>query len=304
MIILITGASGDLGRALIRALQSRHTLHVLGRTHQHLTQQCAGYIQHTWDELPSLDAHTFDAIIHLAGFNLSSRRWTSRIKKMIIDSRVNTTEALSNWLISQQANPKFLCANAVGIYGAHHHTETYDEDSLIQTHPPLDFLSEIGLRWQAPLEKARRAGIPVISTRFGVVLKKQEGFLKKIFPSFYLGLGSRLGDGQQYLSWIHHDDFTRAMMFLLETPDLTGVFNLTAPNPVPQATFANIFAKVLHRPCFFTMPAWLIRLLFGEMGDDLLLRGQRVIPKRLLSYGFKFQYPELTDALKKEFLST
>ena len=151
------------------------------------------------------------------------------------------------------------------------------------------------------LQPAIDYGIPVTTTRFGVVLKKGQGMLKKLFLSFYCGLGSIIGDGSQCISWVHIDDIIGGIRFLLESSTLTGNFNLTSPYPVSQAQFAQALAKCLHRPLLFKMPAFLIRVLFGEMGDCLLLKGQRVIPKRIIEAGYVFQYPKLAQALQHEY---
>ncbi|WP_287007919.1 DUF1731 domain-containing protein [Legionella sp.] len=178
--------------------------------------------------------------------------------------------------------------------------QAFDETSLINFNHP-DFLSEIGIRWQSALQPAVDYGMQVTTTRFGVVLKKGEGMLKKLSPSFYVGLGAIIGDGKQILSWVHLDDVVGAYLFLLDHPDLTGTFNVTAPIPVSQAQFARTLAKAMHRPLVLKMPAYLIKALFGEMGEYLLLKGQRVVPKRLVEVGYQFHYPDLTSALTNEY---
>ena len=137
------------------------------------------------------------------------------------------------------------------------------------------------------------------TTRFGVVLGQGEGMLKQLSPSFKWGLGAIVGDGKQILSWVHIDDVVGGLIFLLDHPELTGPFNLTSPYPVSQAEFARVLAKAMHRPLLLTMPAFVIQLLFGEMGECLLLKGQRVLPKRLLASGYTFRYPALVDALEQ-----
>jgi uncharacterized protein (TIGR01777 family) len=196
-----------------------------------------------------------------------------------------------------------MCANAVGIYGLQQRDDltSFDEDSVIDYHTPRDFLNEIGIRWQMALQPAIDYGMPVTSTRFGVVLQKGQGMLQKLLPSFTLGLGSIIGDGQQTLSWIHIEDVVAGIQFLLRNPTLTGAVNLTAPNPVSQLQFARVLAKCLHRPLFLHLPARVIHWIFGEMGDCLLLQGQRVLPKRLLAAGYTFKYPDLVSALQHEF---
>lgn len=305
MNILIAGASGFIGHELVHALKkNNHHITAIGRNKTTLLRTYSNNITcYTWDELPTLNANQFDAVINLCGLNISASRWNDTIKKQLIDSRVCTSEILIHWIIKHQAKPHFLCANAVGIYGVQKNDDrtAFDEDTFIDMKEPRDFLSEIGVRWQTALQPAIDYGMPVTIARFGVVLKKGQGMLKKLFPSFYLGLGSTIGDGEQCISWIHIDDVVSGITFLLNKPDLNGAFNLTSPYPVTQSQFAHEFAACLHRPLLLKMPAFLIRLLFGEMGEYLLLKGQRVLPKRLLDAGYSFIYPKLAQALQNEF---
>ena len=258
---------------------------------------------HTWNNLHELNAHDYDAVINLCGENIAASRWSDAIKKKLISSRVKTSETLINWIINQKAKPHFFCANAVGIYGMQENDDStaLDEDTPIDTQNPSDFLSDIGIQWQQALQPAVDHGMQVTTTRFGVVLQKKQGMLKKLAPSFFMGLGSIVGDGKQCLSWVHIDDVVGGIIFLLNHPKLTGPFNLTSPTPVSQKTFAKTLATAMDRPLFLTMPAFLIRLLFGEMGECLLLKGQRVLPKRLLESGYQFHHAELSDALRHEF---
>lgn len=304
MRILIAGGSGFIGKALVQAWQSAHHITIIGRNKTKLMRAFPSpIVTGTWEELETFHAHDYDAVINLCGDNIGAARWNNAIKKRIIDSRVTSTQVLSQWMMSQQAKPHFLCANAVGIYGLQSNVDKtiYDEDTTIDMAHPSDFMSEIGIRWQIALQPAIDAGIPVTVTRFGVVLQKKQGMLKKLAPSFYLGLGSIIGDGAQTLSWIHIDDLVGALTFLLQDPALLGPINITSPQPVTQAQFAQTLAATLHRPLFLKLPAILIRLLFGEMGECLLLKGQRVLPKRLLIAGYDFQYPALASALEHEF---
>lgn len=300
MNLLIAGASGYIGHSLVKELQGSNELTLLGRNKQKLTKdfgtKCTII---SWDDLASIDAKTFDVVINLCGFNVSGARWSEKVKKELIDSRVQTSDALIRWLVGQQAKPHFLCANAVGIYGLQENDtkELFDEDSAIDFDKPRDFMSEIGVRWQQALQPAIDYGMQVTTMRFGVVLSAEGGMMKKLLPSFYLGLGSVIGDGKQMLSWIAMDDLIAAILFLIERPALTGAFNLSSPNPVSQAEFAKTLASVMHRPLFLKLPSFVVHMLFGEMGDSLLLKGQAVVPKRLMHEGFKFEFPKLEQAL-------
>lgn len=304
MNVLIAGASGFIGRELVNTLQAKHRITVLGRKKTKLQSCFAKSVEiANWDDLSNLNAKNFDGIINLCGHNIAASRWSEAVKKELIDSRVRSIQTLSNWLIKQEAKPHFICANAVGIYGMQDNgdTHSFDEDSPIDFAKPRDFLSEIGIRWQQALQPAIDYGMNVTTTRFGVVLKKGQGMLKKLAPSFYLGLGSTVSDGKQVISWVHIDDVIAAIVFLLNKPELTGAFNITAPNPVSQSEFARTLASALHRPLLLKTPAFVIRLLFGEMGDCLLLKGQRVLPKRITESGYQFRYPTLSEALCREF---
>ncbi|CAM2757841.1 TIGR01777 family oxidoreductase [Legionella worsleiensis] len=303
MNILIAGASGLIGQELIHGLSKEHHFTVLGRHKDQLRQVFSGqFVSVSWDELDNLDATEFDAVINLSGLNISASRWTPKIKEEIISSRVDTTKRLVSWIIKQNARPHFYCANAVGIYGMQDNddSEVFSEDTVIDFSHPKDFLSEVGIRWQEALNEAEQAGLAVTTTRFGVVLKKGKGMLGKLYPSFICGLGSVIGNGKQYLSWVSSKDVVNAYRFLLSHPEITGAVNLTSPNPCMQKDFAKAYAKVLHRPLILMTPGFVIQLLFGEMGDCLINHGQHVVPKRLLDEGFTFQYPAIEEALAYE----
>jgi uncharacterized protein (TIGR01777 family) len=304
MRILIAGASGFIGTELVHGLAANHALTLVGREVAKLQKSFPPNITlSTWENLTQLDAKNYDAVINLSGHNIAASRWNPMVKAKIIQSRVDTNHQLINWLNNQQAKPHYICANAVGIYGLQHNgaPEVFDENSPINIDCPPDFLSEVGIRWQESLNAAVEQEIPVTTIRLGVVLKRGQGFLKKLAPSFQMGMGSVVGDGKQIISWVHIDDVIAAILFLLQRPDLTGALNVTSPNPVSQTQFAKIFSAILHRPLLLKIPATIIHLLFGEMGDCLLLRGQRVIPKRLIDEGYTFLYSQCADALKQEF---
>lgn len=300
MNILIAGASGLIGKELIRGLGQDHNITILGRHKDLLLQVSSGQVLSvSWDELDRLDANAFDAVINLCGSNIAAARWTPAIKKDIIDSRVETTKTLIRWILQQKAKPHFYCANAVGIYGLQKNGDptALTEDTEINFEQPKDFLSQVGVRWQQALQPAIDAGLAVTSTRFGVVLKKGDGFLGKLYLSYFSGLGSIIGNGQQYLSWVHSQDVVNAYQFLLSHPQIVGAVNITSPNPCRQKDFAKAFAKSLRRPLLLITPAFVIHLLFGEMGDCLINHGQKVIPKRLLDAGFEFKWPTIQMAL-------
>ena len=303
MNILIAGASGFIGKELTSRLSQQHAVTVLGRSMSRLEQCFAANISKlTWDKLSNNDPKSYDVVINLSGSSIGANRWSHAVKKELIDSRTLTNAQLINWLVKHEAKPRFFCANAIGIYGAESHsTQSFDEGSHLPSSAPGDFLQYIGLVWEESLRPALDNNIPVTILRFGVVLKKGEGMLKKLELPFRVGMGSVLGGGNQVLSWIDCQDLVNAVLFLLDRPELSGPINITAPHPVTQNEFALAFAKALKRPLFFKTPAWFIKLVFGEMGEYLLLKGQKVVPKRLMELGFKFAYPTLGAALKNEY---
>ena len=304
MNILSAGASGFIGKELTRTLSKSHSITVLGRKIEPL-EECfpeSKTNKITWDDLSNCDAKKYDVVINLCGSNIGDKRWTPMVKKELIASRTSTNAALVQWLIGQKASPHFLCANAVGYYGIHKDaTTTFDEDTPVKRIQTHDFLNEIALTWEKSLQPAIDNDMRVSILRFGVVLKKGEGMLKKLALSFKLGLGSVLGHGSQVLSWVYYADLINAIVFLIDHPQPSGPINITSPNPVSQKDFAITFARTLKRPLFLTMPSFLVKILFGEMGECLLLNGQRVLPKKLTGLGFIFQYPELKGALEHEY---
>lgn len=304
MRILIAGASGLIGQLLINHWQKQHELILLGRNCQKLQAQFPENRHFiNWQQLADLDAQQIDIVINLCGENIGATRWTQARKKALIDSRVTTNERLITWIIASNSRPSYYSASAIGIYGLQDLSEqgSFDEASLIDDQHPRDFLSAIGVAWERALQPALDNGIPLTFLRFGVVLSKNGGMLQKLLPVFKMGLGSILGNGQQMISWIGSQDLLSAFDFLLQNRQLTGPINITSPEPVSQKIFAQTLAKVLHRPMLLWTPQWFIKLLFGEMGEKLLLGGQRVLPKRLLENGFHFNYPLLQEALETEF---
>jgi hypothetical protein len=304
MNILLAGASGFIGQVLTRALiTNHHHVTALGRDTTKIPRHESTDVTYcNWHDLIHLNANNFDVVINLCGSNIAASRWNDTVKQQLIDSRVQSNQKLINWIITQKAKPRFFCANAVGIYGLQKNgdSSSFDENSPINLEHPSDFLSEIGVLWQSSLKAAIDYGMSVTTLRFGVVLAKNGGMLKKLLPSFYCNLGSIIGDGQQVISWVHMDDVIGAILFLINRSELTGAFNITSPTPVSQAEFARTLAKVMHRMLILKTPAFIIQMMFGEMGESLLLQGQRVLPKRLIESGYLFHYPQLLQALKQE----
>jgi hypothetical protein len=233
------------------------------------------------------------ATIHLSGANLAAHRWTPDYKREIANSRINSTRILATTLANLRHPPRtLLVASATGIYGNR-------GDELLDETSPLGsgFLAECCQQWEAAARPAVDAGIRVLYLRFGVVLNTADGALASLLPIFRLGLGGRLGSGRQYMSWISLPDALAAIFFLLDSPTLEGPVNLTSPNPATNAQFTRALAAQLHRPAFLPVPAFALRLTFGEIADEVLLSGARAYPAKLAAAGFQFSHASLVHAL-------
>lgn len=295
MRILITGGSGFIGQALCRQLiHDQHFIIVLTRNSKQ-AQQRLGQSVRVIHQLTAIDDHdAIDAVINLAGEPIADRRWSHSQKKRLIDSRIHTTQALLELFSRLYTQPKvFISASAIGYYGPHGDNDT----ALTESSPPIaGFTHELCQQWEAAALKTP-AGIRTCITRLAVVLGPNGGMLKKLLPLFRFGLGGRLGSGKQYMSWVHIDDVIAAFLYLLHDEQAHGVFNISSPNAVPNQVFTQILGHTLKRPTYLVQPAWLIRRLFGEMGDVLLLQGQNVLPEKLSEQGFIFAFPTLAKAL-------
>ncbi len=232
------------------------------------------------------------AAIHLSGASVSGHRWTAAYKQKMIESRVGTTRALVDCLTRLANPPKtLLVASAIGIYG-----DRGDEVLNESSKPGTGFLADLCRAWEAAADSAATADIRVVHLRFGVVLG-HGGALAQMLPIFRLGLGGRLGSGHQWMSWVSVSDVVAAVQFLLDTPELAGPVNVTAPQPVSNAEFTRALGSVLHRPAVLPAPAPMLRLIFGEMAQEALLASQRALPSKLIHAGFRFTHPKVEDAL-------
>jgi uncharacterized protein (TIGR01777 family) len=287
--VAITGASGLVGTALRRHLEAAgHTVRPLVRRDPR-----DGEIR--WDPaggvLDPADLSGVDAVIHLAGESIASR-WDDAKKQRIRDSRVHGTRLIAEAVAAAENGPRTLIsASAVGIYG--------NPSEVVNEHvgPGDGFLAEVGVAWEAAAEPARAAGVRVVHPRIGIVLAPDGGALEPMLPAFRLGLGGPIGAGTQGFAWVHLDDVVRILTFLLDS-DLDGPVNTVGPEPLDQRTFATTLGRVLGRPAFVPLPGVAVRLAMGEMGEALLLGGQRVEPTRLRAAGFSWTHPTLEDALR------
>jgi uncharacterized protein (TIGR01777 family) len=231
--------------------------------------------------------------IHLSGANVAAKRWTAAYRREIASSRVDSTRALATVLAGLRHPPEvFLVASATGIYG-----DRGDEVLTEASEPGSGFLADLCCAWEEAARPAVEAGIRVVHLRFGVVLSGEDGALGKMAPLFRMGLGGRLGSGRQWMSWIGIEDAVAAIRFLLRAPGIVGAVNMTAPNPVTNAQFTRAMGRVLHRPTVLPAPAFALRLALGQMADEALLAGARVVPKRLMEAGFRFAQPMIEEAL-------
>lgn len=295
MNILITGSSGLIGSALIPLLTGQgHRVVRMVRGAAAPDEDVA-----VWDpdagKLETSSLEQTDAVVHLAGENIGASRWTEERKKRLRASRVRGTQLLSESLAQLAAPPRVLVsASAVGFYGSR------GDEVLSEESPPgQGFLSEVCREWEAATEPARQKGVRVVNLRIGMVLSGKGGALPAMLPPFKAGAGGKIGDGQQFVSWIAIGDLTRAISHAIAAESLSGPVNAVSPNPVRNAELTEILGKVLGRPTFFSMPAPVVRLIFGEMADALLLASQRVQPSRLLESGFSFQFPDFEAALRQ-----
>ena len=295
MRIAISGATGLVGSALVEALRAE------GSEVVRLVRRDPAEADILWDPTAaSLDATALSAlgdcsvVVHLAGENIATGRWTADKKRRIRESRVHSTRLLAESLATLEQKPQALIsASAIGYYGD-------AGDQLLSESSPTgdDFLAEVCAAWESAAAPAREAGIRVVNVRIGVVLSDQGGALAKMLTPFRLGLGGRVGCGKQYMSWIALPDLVGAIRHAIHSDSLSGPLNSVAPAPVTNAEFTRTLGKVLGRPTLFPMPAFVARTMFGEMGDALLLSSTRVSSEKLQQSGYRFEFPDLESALR------
>lgn len=293
MKILMTGGTGFIGKKLCHfLLTKKHKLTVLSRKPEKVASLCGKSV----DAISNLDQLTtedsFDAIINLAGEGIADTRWTEARKQVLLDSRINITKQLVEYIERASKKPEvFISGSAVGYYG-NRGSLKLTEESL----PHEEFSHQLCAQWEETAQQAKKFGVRVCIVRTGLVIGDDGGFLKRMLLPFKLCLGGSMGDGKQWMSWIHRTDYIAIIDNLLESSVLSGIFNGTAPEPVINADFSKILGNVLNRPTFMPAPAFVLKILLGEM-SELLLGGQRVIPERLENSGFKFKFRTLKQAL-------
>lgn len=292
MKILVAGSSGLIGAALVQRLvdDGNDVLRLVRR-------EASGADEAQWDPVAgSIDAATLEgveAVVHLGGASIAGKRWNAAYKREIRDSRINSTRLLSETIARLQPKPAaFLCASALGYYADR-------ADEILTENSPKGegFLADVTAEWESATVPASEAGIRVCNMRIGVVLSKTGELPRSMLTPFKLGLGGKLGNGRQYMSWVHLDDVVGAFIHALNTSSLSGPVNIAAPNPVTNAEFTRALAKALSRPAIFTVPGFALRIAMGEMAQ-FALGSARLYPLRIIESGFKFRWDDVESALR------
>lgn len=294
--ILLTGSNGFIGRHL------HSFLGALGHYVTPLVRNVNKHNHPTWNpDTEELNTSTFedvDTVVHLAGESLFNKRWSAEQKEYILENRLKAAATLANKIAEAEHKPKTLIiASAIGFYGNCGDTELTEESPAGE-----DFAADICTAMENAVKPAKEAGVRVIILRLGIVLNPRGGALAQMLTPFKMGVGGPVGNGKQYMSWVGLEDVLRVFHFCLNNHHLEGVFNVTAPEPVTNNVFSKALGRVLKRPAFLRMPKFVIKMMFGEMGEVLLLSSAKVLPKRLENEGFSFLTPTLKDALKLEIL--
>jgi len=302
MKILMTGSTGFVGTALCQELlRAGHTVCRLVRPGTAVERpRGAGGFDVNWNpatgELGGAAVGT-DAVVNLAGASIADGRWTAQRKQLLLSSRVDTTRALVRALSQMAARPRVLVTSSgIGYYGN-------CGDQLLTEESPLghDFLSRLGQEWEAEAAKAESLGIRVVRARFGIILAKHGGALPRMARPFLWGAGGKIGSGKQWMSWVTLPDVVAILRFVLENGAARGAINVVSLQPVRNAEFTKVLAKTLQRPALLPAPAFALRLLLGEMADELLLSSQRALPAQLEKLGYRFLHPNLAGALAAVF---
>lgn len=299
MKIAITGSTGLIGTELVNTFLEKEN-EVIRIIRDPFYQEKQDQIKLAlWDpEKKSIDRdalESLDILIHLAGENVSEHRWTQEQKNKIWKSRVEGSTFLYNELTALQTPPKLLlAASAMGYYGNRNSNQTMDETSSRGN----DFLSHLVSAWEKTTEVLKILPVRIIHMRFGLVLSTKGGALAKMLPVFKLGFGGKIGHGRQIMSWISLEEISHIIFHLIQHEELNGPVNIVSPYPISNAEFTKILGMVLHRPAFFSIPDFIIKILWGELGEALLLTGAKILPKKLLQSGYNFKYPHLKEALE------
>ncbi len=299
--ILITGGTGFIGKALCTVLiQSGCKVVVLTRSKQRALEHAASQIEFI-ENLDQLDENAhFDVVINLAGEPIA-QRWTHEAQARILESRLNTTKDLIIFFKRAKHKPDLLInGSAIGWYGTHR-SDTFDESSVPSNDVIGKFSKEVCHKWEAEALKVRALGIRTVILRTGIVLEKGGGTLAQLIPPFNLGLGGPMGSGNQWFSWIHRDDLIGLIFHAIDNENIEGVINGTAPEPVTNKVFSKALGKAMKRPAFIPLPVFVLKTIFGQMADEIMLNGQKVLPKKSEENGYIFKYAKIDLALEDIF---
>lgn len=296
--IFVSGATGLIGRELIKKLFNRGDDITVVTRNKSRHYDDFSYVYrmeevdfHSSDELADLIEEQ-DVVIHLAGANISEKKWTPDFKQIILESRIITTRLIVEAINKAKKRPgTFICASAVGYYG-NRGNEILNESSL----PGNDFLSKVCFEWEKEANKAKELGLRCVNIRTGIVLSREGGALPKMLPAFKYFIGGGLGSGNQYFPWIHHRDEVNIIIHAIDNKDLNGPVNAVAPDSITMNEFASALGSILKRPSFFNVPKFALKMMLGE-GADALTAGQRAVPEKLLQHNFQFQYTPVKNAL-------
>lgn len=298
MKVVIAGGTGFVGRALSNLLlQKGHDVIVLTRNKNKQSDARITYIE--WLNNESIEyekLNDVDAIINLAGESINNR-WTTTMKEHILTSRLKTTESIHQLIKKLSKKPNvYIQASAIGFYG------TSDTETFTEKHEQAgnDFLAKVVSNWEQIGKRIENEGIRTVYMRFGVVLDRNEGALPRLVFPYKLFTGGTIGNGKQWISWIHINDVCKLILFAIEQKDLNGIVNVTAPNPVQMKTFGKTVSRVLKRPHWLPVPAFVLKTMLGEM-SMLILKGQRVLPEKALQHGFTFQFNTVQETLEDLF---
>ena len=297
--ILITGGTGFIGRDLCdRLIKEGYILYILTRSaKQHSAENT--HAKFYLSNLSEMQNINIDIVINLAGETIA-QRWTETAKQRIYNSRISTTRDLVNFMQLQKTTPSlFISGSAVSYYGTDD-DKTFSEknhSSAIDS----QFASSLCKAWENEASHALSLGIRTVLLRIGPVLEKNGGILAKLLLSFRLGLGSQIGNADQWLSWIDRDDLIELILFIIDQKNIDGPVNATSPTPVRNKEFSLALAEALHRPCFLKTPEFIFKLICGQMAEEIMLNGQKVLPEKSLDHGFQFSYPTIQQSLSKIF---
>ncbi|WP_170291713.1 TIGR01777 family oxidoreductase [Heliobacterium mobile] len=303
MNILVTGGTGYIGKALVESLaDAGHQIWVTTRNKGEAAMTKKSIlsvpIPPSHERYPEDFLENIDIVVNLAGENIGGSRWTADVKKRIIDSRLQVTgqiiESCRHNRKAKRSYPKVLInASAVGFYGVHEQATFTEADG-----PGEGFLAEVCKEWENEARRGTHEGIRVVILRFGVVLAAGGGMLQKMGKPFQWGVGGVVGEGNQWISWVHRDDVIQVIERAITDERMQGPYNLCSPNPVTMQEMTRVLAEAIRKPAWTNMPSWAARLVFGEMADEMLLQGQRVIPANLEKLGYAFKYARLEEALR------